>query len=114
MLFRSGYTSWLRPYLTETEFHKLRNGATSSGRILRHIGATELHGFQFRYIYFLDPTARERLTVPVLPFKEIDKRGAGMYKGKRRVQSCAGSETLDTPATHAGEGGSLPTPALHS
>lgn len=26
----------------------------------------------------------------------------------------AGSDTLDTPANHAGEGGSLPTPALHS
>lgn len=77
-------------------------------------GGVTVPGYQLRYIYFLDPTARERLTVPVLPFKEIDKRGAGMYKGKRRVQSCAGSETLDTPATHAGEGGSLPTPALHS
>ena len=69
-------------------------------------------GFQLRYIYFLDPTASERLTVPILPFSEIAKRGAGMYKGKAVLR--AGSDTLDTPANHAGEGGSLPTPALHS
>jgi hypothetical protein len=76
-------------------------------------GAKRLQGFQLRYIYFLDPTARDRLTVPILPFSEIDKRGAGMYKGKQRLQSCAGGDTTDTPADQAGEGGSTPTPALH-
>lgn len=40
-------------------------------------------GYQLRYIYFLDPTARERLTVPIIPFSEIDKFGAGLYKGKK-------------------------------
>jgi hypothetical protein len=75
--------------------------------------AVRLSGFQLRYIYFLDPTARERLTVPILPFSEIDRRGAGMYKGKQRIQSRAGSNTKDAPADQAGEGGSTPTPALH-
>jgi len=96
---------------------KSRYGKTGSGAasgFLHGIGAKQLPGFQLRYIYFLDPTARERLTVPILPFSEIDKRGAGMYKGKARQQSCATSETLDTPANHAGKGGSLPTVALHS
>lgn len=41
----------------------------------------KLPGYQLRYIFFLDPEARKRLTVPVLPFSEIQKRGAGMYKG---------------------------------
>jgi hypothetical protein len=45
-------------------------------------GFRPLSGFQLRYIYFLDPTAKDRLTVPILPFSEIDKRGAAMYKGK--------------------------------
>ena len=71
-------------------------------------------GFQLRYIYFLDPTARDRLTVPILPFSEIDRRGAGMYKGKQRLQSCAGSDTKDTAGNHPAEGGSTPTPALQS
>lgn len=73
----------------------------------------KLPGFQLRYIYFLDPTARDRLTVPILPFSEIDKRGAGMYKGKQRVLR-AGSVRGDTPPVQGGEGGSSPTPALHS
>ena len=75
------------------------------------VGGTTLPGFQLRYIYFLDPSARERLTVPILPFSEIDRRGAGMYRGKpKRV----GSDTGDTAASPADKGGSIPTPTLHS
>lgn len=43
----------------------------------------KLAGFQFRYIYFLDPSARARLTVPIIPFSAIDEYGAGMYQGKK-------------------------------
>ena len=71
-------------------------------------GAVKLPGFQLRYIYFLDPTARERLTVPVLPFSEIDRRGAGMYKGKPR----AGSEAVSRQSFQTEDGGSIPTSAL--
>ena len=39
-------------------------------------------GFQLRYIYFLDPKWRKRLTVPEIPFSKIDEMGAGMYKGE--------------------------------
>jgi hypothetical protein len=92
------------------------NHMTSDGRfgssLAREQGARPIPGFQLRYIYFLDPTARERLTVPVLPFSEIDKRGAGMYKGQQRIQSRAGSDTKDTAGNHPAEGGSTPTPAL--
>ena len=41
----------------------------------------KLKGFQLRYIYFLNKDAKQRLTVPILPFSDIDKMGAGMYKG---------------------------------
>ena len=30
---------------------------------------------------FIDKT--NKITVPILPFSEIDKQGAGMYKGKK-------------------------------
>jgi len=60
-------------------------------------GWKPLPGFQLRYIYFIDPTCKERLTVPILPFSEIDRLGAGMYKGKPRVTS-ADSGTLGNPA----------------
>lgn len=46
-------------------------------------GAKPLDGFQLRYIYFLNPAAKERLTVPILPFSKIDEMGASMYKGQK-------------------------------
>lgn len=73
-------------------------------------GAKPLPGFQFRYIYFLNPAARERLAVPVVPFAKIDEMGAGMYKGERR----GGNIDSDAPAFQPGEGGASPTPPLHS
>jgi hypothetical protein len=36
-------------------------------------------------LYFLNPEARKRLTVPILPFSRIAEMGAGMYRGKPRV-----------------------------
>lgn len=88
-----------------------KSGSETAGRFLARIGAERIPGFQLRYIYFLDPTARERLTVPILPFSEIDRRGAGMYRGKaKRVVS----DTDDTAASPADKGGSIPTTTLHS
>lgn len=49
----------------------------------RKLGAEYIEGFQLRYIYFINPKARARLICPILPFSEIDKRGAGLYKGER-------------------------------
>lgn len=86
--------------------HILKTG----GRAVAPKTAENLVGFQLRYIYFLDPTARERLTVPILPFSEIDKRGAGMYKGKPRKR--ASSETSDTAGSQPEKGGATPTDAL--
>lgn len=74
-------------------------------------GAKHLPGFQLRYIYFLDPTARQRLTVPILPFSEIEKRGAGMYRGKPKTS--AGSSSVEHPTSGGEAGGSIPTPALN-
>lgn len=38
-------------------------------------------GYQLKYVYLLDPTCK--LTVPVLPYTDIDRAGAGMYRGKK-------------------------------
>lgn len=40
-------------------------------------------GYQLRYIYFIDKNSRKKLTVPEIPFTEIDNKGAGMYKGEK-------------------------------
>ena len=71
-------------------------------------GADRLKGFQLRYIYFLDPTYRSKLTVPEIPFSEIAKRGASMYLGKRPggVDSC-------TVSPQDKSGGANPTPGLN-
>lgn len=46
-------------------------------------GAVPIEGYQLRYIYFIDKSAKDRLTVPILPFSKIDEMGAGMYKGEK-------------------------------
>ena len=38
-------------------------------------------------MYFIDPKARKRLTVPEIPFSKIDELGAGMYKGEKITQA---------------------------
>lgn len=57
----------------------LKDGAASLPK-----GTERLPGFQMRYILFLLPEARQRLTVPVLPYSAIAEAGAGMYLGKAR------------------------------
>lgn len=64
-------------------------------------------GFQFRYIYFLDPKAKDRLTVPIVPFSEIAKQGATMYKGVS-----GGSISSNASDFRSEEGGANPTPLL--
>jgi hypothetical protein len=47
----------------------------------RAIGAKPAEGFQLRYIYLIDKTCI--LNCEQLDFSEIDKMGAGMYKGEK-------------------------------
>lgn len=71
----------------------------------KKMGAVPLPGFQLRYIYFLNPDARQRLTVPILPFSKIEEMGAGMYRGQARGK--------DQASAHPAElGGETPTPTL--
>jgi len=79
----------------------------TSTRYFRRVGAEQLQGFQLRYIKFIDPLARERLTVPVIPFSEIDRLGARMYRGQR-----PGSVASDALDTQSGEGSATLTPGL--
>jgi len=64
--------------------HILNDGGASMAKYVA-AGFVPLKGFQLRYVYFLDPSARERLTVPILPFSRIAEMGAGMYRGKVRA-----------------------------
>ena len=74
---------------------------------------TKLVGYQLRYVYFIDKSYIKNLTVPIIPFSEIDKKGAGMYKGDRvtikyrRDKQAKSGDQLDS-------GGAEPTITLHS
>jgi hypothetical protein len=65
-------------------------------------------GYQLRYVYFINKDARNRLTVPVLPFSKIDEMGAGMYKGRpKRITKANSGDQSES-------GGAVPTDALQS
>lgn len=79
-------------------------GGSASLRPFLDIGAVPLPGYQLRYIKFIDPTWRDRLAVPVIPFERIPE-DARMYRGMRRAEGRAGD--------HPARGGASPTPTLH-
>ena len=91
--------------------HTAKGGGGASMRKYRENGWAPLPGFQLRYVYFLDQSARERLTVPIIPFSEIDRIGARMYRGVAGLR--AGSKASVAPGFQPGEGGATPTSALH-
>ena len=59
------------------------NGKYYSRHLLETGAAKPIEGFQLKYIYFIDKSKINDLTVPVLPFSKIDELGAGMYKGEK-------------------------------
>lgn len=64
-------------------FFDVTDGKYSWKKYIEVAGGEILPGWQLRYIYFIDPKYREKLTVPIIPFSKIDELGAGMYKGKK-------------------------------
>lgn len=100
-----------RPELGGRSYYDITGGKYNLAAYAAATGGTTLPGFQLRYLNFLNRDAIKRLTVPVLPFSEIERRGAGMYRGKPKR---AGSDTMDTAGDQPAKGGSIPTPALHS
>jgi hypothetical protein len=81
----------------------------TNGKAGKPEGAKPLAGFQLRYVYFLNPKAKERLTVPIIPFSKIDEMGASMYKGIsiKRYTKAISSDQLES-------GGAVPTVTLQS
>jgi hypothetical protein len=63
-------------------FYEITDGKCSIKYLCEKTGAKILQGFQLRYIKFLKPELQKNLTVNVIPFNEIKKQGASMYKGQ--------------------------------
>ena len=66
---------------------KSRGGVYNFKKYIEVTHGEILKGYQLRYIYFIDKSYRERLTVPEIPFSKIDEIGAGMYKGEKITQA---------------------------
>lgn len=91
--------------MTMTKGQHILDSGGAGVRRLRALGGRPLPGFQMRYVYFLNPAARVRLTCPELPFSKIREAGASMYRGQRA------SEVSDDPH-HGNSGGVTPTRTL--
>ena len=72
-----------RPELGGKCYFDVTDGRFAWKEFLQKTGAKLLDGWQLRYIYFIDSSYRQRLTVPEIPFSRIDELGAGMYKGEK-------------------------------
>lgn len=73
-----------RPELGGRSYFDVTGGRYNFAEYCRQANAEVLTGYQLRYIYFIDKSCAQRLTVPVIPFSEIREVGACMYKGERR------------------------------
>jgi hypothetical protein len=90
--------------------HSFKNSGSTSIKPYLDAGAKFLEGFQLRYIFFIDPAYRARLTAPELPYSEIKARGATMYKGQRPTGETG--EIDNAPQTNEETGGASPTVSL--
>lgn len=82
--------------VTATKATNILETGAASMRPFIEAGFRPLHGFQLRYIYFIDPAYRQRLTVPELPYSAIKEAGARMYKGERLDTRPVNGDTLAT------------------
>jgi len=97
-----------RPELGGRSYYAITGGRYNLAAYAKATGGVTLPGYQLRYIYFINPAARERLTVPILPFSKIDDMGAGMYRGQTITRA-----KRQEPEHPSGLGGSTPTGTLH-
>lgn len=71
-----------RPELGGRTYYSVTGGRYDFDAYIRATGGERLHGYQFRYIRLLDPTAK--LTCEILPYSAIDTVEGRIYKGVRQ------------------------------
>lgn len=96
--------------VTATKAGNILETGAASMKTFIEAGFQPLDGYQLRYIFFLDPSYRQRLTVSAIPYSEIDRIGAGMYRGEKRTVRL--KQSGDAPGDQPEEGGSTPTQPL--
>lgn len=88
--------------------HSKGRAILATGRAGLPVGAKPLDGFQLRYVYFLNKSARDRLAVPVLPFSAIAEAGAGIYKGAKRAKQAMTATSGTAEGQHLPARSNLP------
>lgn len=63
-------------------YYDITEGRYNFKKYVEYVGGAIIPGYQLRYIYFIDKSYREMLSVPEIPYSKIDEIGAGMYRGK--------------------------------
>lgn len=76
-----------RKELFGKSYYDITNGKFDFKKYVEYVNGKILKGYQLRYIYFIDKTCLNQLTVPIIPFSKIDELNAGMYKGKKITQA---------------------------
>lgn len=84
-----------------------------SGRVMQSVGAHKrgldkvfrswepVPGYSLRYVRFLDPTWRDRLTVEPIPFERLRELGVSMYRGRRVDTADEAREPDDAPGARS-------------
>lgn len=80
-----------RPELGGRTFFEATGNTYNFNKYIEAANAQKVEGYQLRYIYLFNPQERRNLTVDPIPYSEIKRIGASMYKGVRSVDS----DTLD-------------------
>lgn len=70
-----------RNELSGMSYYQLTQGKYNFKQYIKAVNGKVLIGFQLRYIYIIDKSCH--LNTNDLPFSEIDKLNAGMYKGEK-------------------------------
>lgn len=73
-----------RKELGGKSYYDVTGGGFNFMKYVEFVKGKILDGWQLRYLYFIYPEYRKRLTVPIIPFSRINEIGAGMYKGEKR------------------------------
>lgn len=94
-----------RPELNGKSYFDITGGKYNLKAYADAVRGVLIPGYQLRYIYFINPEAKQRLTVPIVPFEKIEQVGAKMYKGMRVTKA---------PSEYPSDsGGAVPTHTLH-
>ena len=94
-------------------FFNQTKGSASVKAYMDSVGAKQMAGFQFRYIYLIDRTCQ--INVPIIPYSKIDYMNAGMYLGKKisiKDRQMRVSNNGSSVGDQSTSGGSIPTHTL--